>query len=72
MENPPSQDGGRTPDGPAGGEPGSGPSPVRRLPEDADPTDRCPICESPLFRVQCKLICQNCGYREDCSDIFPC
>ena len=24
-----------------------------------------------MFNVHCKLICNNCGYREDCSDLFP-
>jgi len=30
----------------------------------------CPICGSELGGVHCKLICPNCGYREDCSDLF--
>ena len=31
----------------------------------------CPICDGPMFGVHCKLICKNCGYKEDCSDLFP-
>jgi hypothetical protein len=31
----------------------------------------CPICEGLMFGVHCKLICRNCGYKEDCSDLFP-
>jgi ribosomal protein L40E len=30
----------------------------------------CPICGAVLIGVHCKLICENCGYREDCSDLF--
>lgn len=30
----------------------------------------CPLCETPLLGFHCKLICSNCGYREDCSDLF--
>jgi hypothetical protein len=31
----------------------------------------CPICGGPLLGIHCKLVCENCGYREDCSDLFP-
>ncbi len=34
------------------------------------PPDACPICGEALLGVHCKLICRNCGYREDCSDLF--
>lgn len=30
----------------------------------------CPLCETTLYGTHCKLICPNCGYREDCSDLF--
>ena len=30
----------------------------------------CPICDSEMINVRCKLLCNNCGYREDCSDLF--
>ncbi len=30
----------------------------------------CPICEGTMIGLHCKLICVNCGYREDCSDLF--
>ncbi len=36
----------------------------------APAADACPICGGPLLGMQCKLICENCGYREDCSDLF--
>jgi hypothetical protein len=29
------------------------------------------VASGPMLGVHCKLICSNCGYREDCSDIFP-
>jgi len=31
----------------------------------------CPICGTQLYGVHCKRICPNCGYQEDCSDLFP-
>ncbi len=32
--------------------------------------DLCPICGTPLFSLHCKRLRRNCGYREDCSDLF--
>lgn len=32
---------------------------------------QCPCCGGPMAGLHCKLICANCGYREDCSDLFP-
>lgn len=44
----------------------------RPQPTDATLDDFvCPLCESPMQNLHCKLICRQCGYREDCSDIFP-
>lgn len=34
------------------------------------PQFTCLICGAAMLGVQCKLICPNCGYREDCSDLF--
>ncbi len=31
----------------------------------------CILCGAQMYGVHCKLICPNCGYREDCSDLFP-
>ena len=28
----------------------------------------CEICGSEMYRLHCKLVCPNCGYRRDCSD----
>lgn len=30
----------------------------------------CLLCGAAMYGVHCKLICPNCGYREDCSDLF--
>ena len=38
--------------------------------EPAD-SEACPICGHGTEAVQCRLICRNCGYTEDCSDLFP-
>jgi hypothetical protein len=37
----------------------------------SEPASTCPICGGALLGAHCKLICRNCGYREDCSDLFP-
>jgi hypothetical protein len=31
----------------------------------------CPLCGGVMTGAHCKLMCGNCGYREDCSDLFP-
>lgn len=33
--------------------------------EDAEP---CDVCGHPTKEHQCKIICDNCGHRRDCSD----
>ncbi|MCC7448126.1 MAG: hypothetical protein IT324_11970 [Anaerolineae bacterium] len=30
--------------------------------------DDCPRCGYPLAGQRCKVICDRCGYQEDCSD----
>lgn len=51
-------------------EPPARPSTPEREAPACNPTT-CPICGAPLVGVHCKLMCENCGYREDCSDLFP-
>jgi uncharacterized Zn finger protein (UPF0148 family) len=29
----------------------------------------CDICGHPMITRHCKIICLNCGYRWDCSDL---
>lgn len=31
----------------------------------------CVLCGHEMDKRQCKLECNSCGYREDCSDLFP-
>lgn len=38
--------------------------------DDAE-RERCILCGEAMYGVHCKRICPNCGYREDCSDLFP-
>lgn len=33
-------------------------------------TGTCPICGGVMEGMHCKLMCRNCGYKEDCSDLF--
>jgi hypothetical protein len=28
----------------------------------------CDLCEVPMLNLHCKLICEQCGYKRDCSD----
>lgn len=28
----------------------------------------CDICGGPMLDLHCKLICNRCGYKRDCSD----
>lgn len=30
----------------------------------------CTLCGAAMYGVHCKMNCPNCGYREDCSDLF--
>ena len=31
--------------------------------------EKCPICNSEnIESIKCKITCQNCGYKRDCSD----
>jgi hypothetical protein len=30
--------------------------------------EECEMCGIEMYRLHCKLICPNCGYRRDCSD----
>ena len=29
----------------------------------------CEVCNSSMYGKHCKLICKNCGYMRDCSDL---
>lgn len=28
----------------------------------------CDLCGNPMLDLHCKLICERCGYKRDCSD----
>ncbi len=54
--------------------PGPAPDQVRPAAADKPPPPQpstCPLCGTALAGRHCKLICPNCGYTEDCSDLFP-
>lgn len=42
----------------------TGPAPVEKV------VNHCFFCGTPTYGVHCKVNCPNCGYREDCSDLF--
>lgn len=50
----------RTPGGDAGKESGGG--------EMSDETYYCDLCGSVMLNLHCKLVCETCGYKRDCSD----
>lgn len=39
-----------------------------RFCDDSSGVPICDICNSEMFGLHCKLICNNCGYIRDCSD----
>lgn len=41
------------------------------IPTPQHPDNRCVLCGAEMYGVHCKRICPNCGYREDCTDLFP-
>lgn len=41
---------------------------VSRPPKPPQPP-RCDICSGPTYELHCKIICTNCGYTRDCSDL---
>lgn len=45
-------------------------SPPSQSPEPTSREFSCTLCGAEMVGVHCKLICPNCGYREDCSDLF--
>ena len=54
------------------------PPPVSGSVADADKEQKaaersfaCLLCGHVMYGVHCKLNCPNCGYKEDCSDLFP-
>lgn len=51
-----------------GAQPAAAPQPAPDAPLAS--SGHCLLCGSPMYGVHCKQICPNCGYREDCSDLF--
>lgn len=35
---------------------------------DAESVFYCDLCGSVMLNLHCKLICERCGYKRDCSD----
>lgn len=36
--------------------------------ETSDETYYCDLCGSVMLNLHCKLVCETCGYKRDCSD----
>lgn len=50
--------------------PNDGPTPAGAANDEPQPKFVCALCGFPMYGAHCKLNCPNCGYREDCSDLF--
>lgn len=51
----------------AGAEP-TGEPPTARPAAMAEEAFYCDLCGNPMLNLHCKLICEQCGYKRDCSD----
>ena len=38
------------------------------LPDAAEEVFYCDLCGAVMLNLHCKLICERCGYKRDCSD----
>jgi hypothetical protein len=54
-------------DGPEGSDPGSDERGEPRAPTSAE-RFYCDLCGGVMLDLHCKLVCERCGYRRDCSD----
>jgi hypothetical protein len=43
------------------------PPPTRPIADNRDGAP-CDLCGAPMLGLHCKLSCQQCGFRRDCSD----
>lgn len=54
-------------------EPSPQPPPPAMEPDPAAGPPRvatCVVCGAPVQEVRCNVRCPNCGYTEDCTDLF--
>jgi hypothetical protein len=45
-----------------------GGAPDAPRPQDDEEVYYCDLCGSVMLNLHCKLICERCGYKRDCSD----
>jgi hypothetical protein len=46
------------------------PAPEREPQSEEEPMLYCPRCSARLAALQCKLICERCGYYMSCADYY--
>jgi hypothetical protein len=51
-----------------GRSPARTPEKERRTGDAADDVFYCDLCGEEMLNLHCKLICEHCGYKRDCSD----
>ena len=62
---------GAGPPGAKGSGADSVPTDERSAGQQAAPSDQvfyCDLCGNIMLNLHCKLICEQCGYKRDCSD----
>ena len=42
----------------------------RGIPDDQQPMLFCPVCSRRLTELNCKLLCERCGYYMSCADYY--
>lgn len=45
------------------------PKPASAPTPQPSPDAKCDVCAGPTYELHCKIICRNCGYMRDCSDL---
>lgn len=46
------------------------PGAERGIPDDRQPMLFCPVCSRRLTELNCKLLCERCGYYMSCADYY--
>jgi Zn finger protein HypA/HybF involved in hydrogenase expression len=48
----------------------TGPAESKKSNDEEEPMLYCPVCNSRLTSLKCKLICERCGYYMSCADYY--
>jgi hypothetical protein len=42
----------------------------KQVPGETEPMLYCPVCNTRLRELKCKLVCDKCGYYMSCADYY--